>query len=63
MHAGAAELDGAHPLFELECGRISEERFSSCSRPTWQPMHRLAARSMHRFSELYFDAAAAERSR
>jgi len=27
MHAGAADLDGAHPLFELECGRISESRF------------------------------------
>ena len=27
MAAGADQLDGANPLFELECGRISEERF------------------------------------
>ena len=27
MRAGAADLDGANPLFELECGRISEQRF------------------------------------
>lgn len=27
MEAGRAELDGEHPLFELECGRISEPEF------------------------------------
>ena len=26
MSAGAGQLDGRNPLFELECGRISEDR-------------------------------------
>ncbi len=55
MAAGAADLDGAHPLFELECGRISEARFLDLLRDNLEPI--LGQRpEMHRFSELYFEA-------
>lgn len=53
--AATAELDGAHPLFELECGRISEERFLDLLRTHLEPEigHRP---ELHRFKEQYFDA-------
>ncbi len=55
MASGAAELDGANPLFELECGRITEGRFIDLLRVHLEPLlgHRP---EMHRFSELYFEA-------
>ena len=55
MAAGASELDGAHPLFELECGRITEARFLDLLRDSLEPIlgHRP---ELHRFSELYFEA-------
>ncbi len=54
MGAGAAELDGAHPLFELECGRISEERFLDLLRDGLESElgHRP---KLHRFKETYFE--------
>ena len=53
--ARIAGRDGEHPLFELERGRITEERFLADLRDE------LAADlgrvpSLHRFSEIYFDA-------
>jgi putative hydrolase of the HAD superfamily len=53
--ARIAERDGEHPLFELERGRISEERFLA------ELGEELAADlghvpELHRFSEIYFDA-------
>jgi epoxide hydrolase-like predicted phosphatase len=53
--AATAELDGAHPLFELECGRISEQRFLELLRTHLEPEigHRP---HLHRFKEQYFDA-------
>ena len=53
--AATAELDGAHPLFELECGRISEQRFLDLLRTHLEPEigHRP---HLHRFKEQYFDA-------
>jgi putative hydrolase of the HAD superfamily len=55
MVAGADELDGSHPLFELECGRISEERFLDLLRDGLTPL--LGRRpQLHRFKETYFDA-------
>jgi epoxide hydrolase-like predicted phosphatase len=53
--AASAELDGAHPLFELECGRISEERFLELLRTHLEPEvgHRP---HLHRFKEQYFGA-------
>jgi putative hydrolase of the HAD superfamily len=55
MAAGTVDLDGAHPLFELECGRISERRFLDLLRDHLEPIvgHRP---ELHRFSELYFEA-------
>ncbi len=55
MAAGSAELEGAHPLFELECGRISEGRFLDILRTNLEPLlgHRP---DLHRFSEIYFEA-------
>jgi putative hydrolase of the HAD superfamily len=55
MAAGAADLDGSNPLFELECGRISEGRFLDLLRNHLEPIlgHRP---ELHRFSELYFEA-------
>ena len=60
-HLGAAmteatvELDGAHPLFELECGRISEDRFLDLLRVHLEPLvgHRP---ELDRFKERYFEA-------
>ena len=54
MALGAEDL-GAHPLFELECGRISEERFLDLLRDGLEVElgHRPA---LHRFKETYFDA-------
>lgn len=55
MAAGTRDLDGRHPLFELECGRISEERFLDLLRDGLEPVlgHRP---ELHRFKETYFDA-------
>jgi putative hydrolase of the HAD superfamily len=55
MAKGAADLGGAHPLFELECGRISETRFLELLGIHLEPLlgHRP---QLHRFSELYFEA-------
>jgi putative hydrolase of the HAD superfamily len=55
MLAGSDQLEGAHPLFELECGRITEERFLDLLRDGLTPMigHRP---ELHRFKETYFDA-------
>lgn len=55
MASGTVDLDGAHPLFELECGRISERRFLDLLRDHLEPIvgHRP---ELHRFSELYFEA-------
>jgi putative hydrolase of the HAD superfamily len=51
----AAERDGAHPLFELECGRITEADFLARLEADLEPElgHRP---EMHRFSEVYFNA-------
>jgi putative hydrolase of the HAD superfamily len=50
-----AEADGEHPLFVLECGRISEARFLDRMADELEPElgHRP---EMHRFSEIYFEA-------
>jgi putative hydrolase of the HAD superfamily len=50
-----ADADGEHPLFELECGRISEADFLERMADELEPDlgHRP---EMHRFSEIYFDA-------
>lgn len=55
MQSSTAPLDGAHPLFELECGRISELRFLDLLRDGLEPVlgHRP---ELHRFKETYFDA-------
>lgn len=55
LAAGTDDLDGRHPLFELECGRISEERFLDLLRNGLEPVlgHRP---HLHRFKETYFDA-------
>ncbi len=55
MATGAEQLDGAHPLFELECGRISEERFLDLLRDGLEPLIGHRPR-LHRFKETYFDA-------
>ncbi len=54
METAAGEL-GAHPLFELECGRISELRFLDLLRDHLEPLigHRP---ELHRFKEIYFEA-------
>ena len=53
--ARIAERDGEHPLFELERGRITEERFLSQLADELTPDlgHRPV---LHRFAEIYFDA-------
>jgi putative hydrolase of the HAD superfamily len=53
--ARIAERDGEHPLFELERGRISEERFLAQLADELEPDlgHRP---HLHRFAEIYFDA-------
>ena len=55
MEASRPQLDGAHPLFELECGRITEARFLELLRDGLEPLigHRP---HLHRFKETYFDA-------
>ena len=53
--AASADLDGAHPLFELECGRISEERFLDLLRAHLEPEIGHRPR-LHRFKEQYFEA-------
>jgi putative hydrolase of the HAD superfamily len=51
----AAERDGAHPLFELECGRVTEAEFLTRLEADLEPElgHRP---EMHRFREIYFNA-------
>ena len=53
--ARIAEAEGAHPLYELEKGRISEPDFLAKLGDAMEPMlgHRP---EMHRFREIYFDA-------
>jgi len=52
--AGAGQLDGRNPLFELECGRISEDRFLEILRDGLEPL--VGERpALHRFKETYFD--------
>ena len=54
MEAGADQLDGRNPLFELECGRISEERFLDILRDGLEPI--MGERPhLHRFKETYFE--------
>ena len=50
-----AERDGAHPLFELEKGRLTEVEFLDRIAGALEPElgHRP---EMHRFKEIYFDA-------
>jgi putative hydrolase of the HAD superfamily len=50
-----ADRDGAHPLFELECGRITEAEFLSGLESELETDlgHRP---ELHRFREVYFDA-------
>ena len=51
----AADRDGAHPLFELECGRITEADFLAGLEADLADElgHRP---ELHRFREIYFDA-------
>jgi len=50
-----AERDGEHPLFELERGRISEERFlAELGEELATDLGHVP--ELHRFSEIYFDA-------
>lgn len=54
MATGAGQLDGRNPLFELECGRISEERFLDILRDGLEPI--VGERpALHRFKETYFE--------
>jgi len=55
MLAGADDLDGRHPLYELECGRITEERFLDLIRDglAVELGHRP---KLHRFKEIFFEA-------
>ncbi|HET6830339.1 MAG TPA: HAD family phosphatase [Solirubrobacterales bacterium] len=54
ISAGAVALGGRNPLFELECGRISEVRFLEILRDGLEPT--LGERpALHRFKETYFD--------
>jgi putative hydrolase of the HAD superfamily len=50
-----AERDGAHPLFQLERGELTETRFLDLLRAALEPElgHRP---EVHRFREIYFDA-------
>jgi putative hydrolase of the HAD superfamily len=54
MGAGADQLDGANPLFELECGRITEDRFLEILRDGLEPIMGERPR-LHKFKEKYFD--------
>jgi putative hydrolase of the HAD superfamily len=50
-----AERDGKHPLFELECGRVSEADFlAELGRELVADLGHEP--ELHRFSEIYFDA-------
>jgi putative hydrolase of the HAD superfamily len=51
----AADRDGAHPLFELECGRITEAAFMAQLSEDLETElgHRP---ELHRFREIYFEA-------
>ncbi len=53
--ASSPELEGANPLYELECGRITEGEFLDILRTNLEPLlgHRP---ELHRFSEIYFEA-------
>jgi epoxide hydrolase-like predicted phosphatase len=48
-------VDGQHPLYELERGKLTEEEFLARLRDTLEPAlgHRP---ELHRFREIYFDA-------
>jgi putative hydrolase of the HAD superfamily len=50
-----AEREGAHPLFELETGRLSERDFLEQTGAALEPLlgHRP---EMHRFKDIYFEA-------
>lgn len=53
----AAKADGEHPLFELECGRISEAEFSErLSREIGREMG--STPDLSRFGEVFFQALA-----
>jgi putative hydrolase of the HAD superfamily len=53
--ARIAERDGEHPLFELERGRITEERFlAELGKELATDLGHVP--ELHRFSEIYFDA-------
>ena len=54
MSHGTEQL-GANPLFELECGRISEERFLDLLRDGFEDRHGHRP-GLHRFAETYMDA-------
>jgi epoxide hydrolase-like predicted phosphatase len=50
-----AERDGKHPLYELECGRVSEADFlAGLGRELETDLGHVP--EMHRFSEIYFEA-------
>jgi epoxide hydrolase-like predicted phosphatase len=53
--AGSPKLGDANPLYELECGRLTELEFLEILRDNLEPLlgHRP---ELHRFSELYFEA-------
>jgi putative hydrolase of the HAD superfamily len=50
-----AERDGAHPLFELETGRLTEEQFLGRIGDALEPILGHAP-EMHGFKEIYFEA-------
>ena len=53
--AGMPDRESANPLYELECGRITETEFLDVLRTNLEPLlgHRP---ELHRFSEIYFEA-------
>ncbi len=54
MTAGQEQLGGLHPLFELECGRLTEDEFLDVLRDGLEPI--MGDRpALHRFKETYFD--------
>jgi len=53
--ARIAEQEGKHPLYELECGRITEVSFLDTMAEALEPELGHVP-EMHRFSELYFEA-------
>jgi len=55
--ASAAERNGAHPLFELEKGHLTETEFLDLLREHLEPELGHAPH-MHRFKEIYFEALA-----